>query len=88
MSYPYAKLELPTKEVKMEKSVKELADELKSLMIEHDNLRYPSLDNGGNAYVTLYAMFMTWADLELSTERIKKNLSDRINELQEKMAVL
>lgn len=88
MSDPYAKLELPTKEVKMEKSVKELAEELKVLMVEHDNLRYPSLDNVGNAYAVLYSMFMTWADLDVPSERIKKHLSAKISELQEKMAVL
>ena len=87
MSDLSARVKLPTKEVTM-KSVMELSDELKSLMIERDNRLYPSLDNVSCAYVRLYAMFAVWADYGLTTDEIKKRLVSEIDSLKNEMAVL
>ena len=67
----------------MNKSVMELASELKDLWVELDNQKYPNSDNTAIAYVKLYAMLATQIEFDLTSTEIKKILQEKIDELKE-----
>ena len=88
MSDPYATMLLSTNGEQMTKNVSDLSSELIELMRKRDNILYPSLDNGGNAYVSLYAMLAVWYDYDFSKDEVIKKLEEKISEVQKEIEVL
>jgi iron-sulfur cluster repair protein YtfE (RIC family) len=88
MSDPYATMLLSTNGEQMTKNVSDLGSELITLMRKRDNILYPSLDNHGNAYVSLYAMIAVWYDYEFTKDEVITRLEQKISEVQKEIEVL
>lgn len=72
----------------MSKSVMDLGSELITLMRKRDDILYPSLDNFGNAYVSLYAIIATQVEFGLTRDEIVTRLEQKIVEVQKEIEVL
>lgn len=68
--------------------VSDLTSELIKLLTKRDNVLYPSLDNSGNAYVSVYAKLAVYIDYELTKDKIIKELSDEIARVKNEMVML